>query len=828
MADEFLFNILEKVLIKVTSPSIENLSFAWGMKSELNKLQNTLSIINAVFLDQNEQKTLNHQAKDWLHKLREVVYDADDLLDEMSTESLRRNIDKKHGKTLKRVRNLFSCSNPIVFRFKMGRKLRNIRNHLDQITADWRKFRSSEINPSNLIGIEVREQTHSYVKASEIVGRENDKRSVVEQLILENSTNAQDNVSVLPIVGLGGLGKTTLVKMVYNDVRISEYFDLKMWVCVSEDFSLKQIIEKILRSTTGERHDHLDMDQIQIHLRTVLDSKRYLLVLDDVWNDDRNKWTELRDLLVNGSSGSKIIVTTRSKKVATITGTVPAYNLSGLFEDDCLSLFLKCAFGRDNDFHPKLAKIGKDIVNKCGGVPLAIKTLGNLLYSKTDERQWLQIRDNEIWQIEQKENDILPILRLSYDQMPSSLRQCFTYCSTFPKGSEIPREEFINLWTAQGFIEDEDVGDQYFNELISKFCFQDVVEAFDGDIVACHNLVQDLAQSMAGDRCSSIKIDSTKAISEGTRHVLFQGEDSQGKQVPEYLLKTRKLQTFNYSFKVGPNDKNFVKTVSLSFRCLRVLSMNYLQIVELPKSIGKLKLLRYLNLNDSPNLTSLPRSICKLVNLQTLSLINCENLQSLPKDIKKLVNLRTLYLTSLQQNLPVEKLLSLDSLQIMLLYKCSCISSMLPSSGFQVFSNLRVLRIYDCPRLTNLTDSMKYLSNLEKLWIWNCKELDLSLGTDVFMKGLTSLRSLMLMGLPKLLTLPEGLKGNVASNLHYLLISDCQNLRNLPDWIHGFTSLVNLYIEHCPNLLPLPEGVGLLSAKLKITGCPLVNVNGYA
>ncbi|KAA8518161.1 hypothetical protein F0562_015635 [Nyssa sinensis] len=749
MAETFLFNITERVLSKLGSLALDEVSLAWDIKTELKRLENTLSTLRAVILDADEQQAKNHEVRDWLEKLKDVVYDVDGLLDDFSTQLLLRNV-KIRPSLLKQVINFFSLSNNLAFRFKIVHKAKEIRKRLDDIAADRRNFHFSEQVVAPNVETKVREQTHSFVRASDIIGRDSDKEFIVELLL---SSNDHENISIIPIVGLGGLGKTTLVKLVYSDNRIVRNFELRMWVCVSEDFSLKMVIEKILKSATGESYGHLDMDQIQIRLRDVLNAKRYLLVLDDVWNDDRNKWIELRDLLMNGTSGSTIVVTTRNKAVATITGTISPYNLMGLSDDDCLSLFLRCAFRGEDNWLPNLVEIGKEIVKKCGGVPLAVKTLGSLLYMKTEESEWLHIRDNDIWKIEQKESDILPILRLSYDQMPPYLRQCFVYCSMFPKGNEIPREVFINLWIAQGFIHSpngnrqlEDVGNLYFNELLSRFCFQDVAEAFDGEILACkiHNLVHDLAQSVAGEECSNVKFD-TKFISDRVRHILFDEEDLSGREFPESLRKGKKMRTFSYSVSVKPIGKSFVETITSSFRHLRVLVLNYLELEELPRSIGKLRQLRYLNLSHNCNIKALPNSICKLVNLQTLNVINCEKLQTLPRDIGKLISLKTLYLTSQQMSLPKKGRQSLNSLQYLLLYKCASLK--LLSEGFQHFTSLRVLRIYECPRLASLPSSIRHLTALEKLWIWDCEELNLWKGEG--MEGLRSLRSVASNGAPE-------------------------------------------------------------------------------
>ena len=162
----------------------------------------------------------------------------------------------------------------------------------------------------------------------------------------------------------------------------------------------------------------------------------------------------MEDLLLGGSNGSKILVTTRNSSVATIMGTPPTYNLDDLSQEDCFSLFVKLAFKKGEEKHyPNLLEVGKEIVRKCKGVPLAVRTLAGLLYSQVDEGRWKFVRDNEIWNLEQKEGDILPALRLSYNQLPFHLKQCFAYYSLFPKDYEFKSLELIQFWMAYGILQ---------------------------------------------------------------------------------------------------------------------------------------------------------------------------------------------------------------------------------------------------------------------------------------------------------------------------------------------------------------------------------------
>ncbi|KAL2501869.1 Disease resistance protein RGA2 [Forsythia ovata] len=241
MAETFLFNITEEVLSKVSSLALAEISLACSTKSEVNKLHNTLSTIKAVLLDANEQQTKNHELRDWLEKLKDAVYDADDLMDDLPTGVSPRKTQNSIS-VLEKVSRFFSCSNPLAYRFKIGHRISQIRKRLDETAADRKNFHLTEQAYINPIENRERDQTHSFVTASDIIGRDYDKKFVIQLLL---STNDDEHVSVIPIVGLGGLGKTTLVKLVYNDDQIIQGFDLKMWISVSEDFSISKNCDEL-------------------------------------------------------------------------------------------------------------------------------------------------------------------------------------------------------------------------------------------------------------------------------------------------------------------------------------------------------------------------------------------------------------------------------------------------------------------------------------------------------------------------------------------------------------------------------------------------------
>nr|XP_023873591.1 putative disease resistance protein RGA3 [Quercus suber] len=624
--------------------------------------------------------------------------------------------------------------------------------------------------------------THSFVHPLEVIGREHDKENIVKHLM--NVVDGQ-NVLVIPIVGIGGLGKTVLAKLVFNDARVVEHFE----------------------SIPDENWNDLDEEQLQKHLRNVLDGRKFLLVLDDVWNKDRNKWVELRNLLMGGANGSKILVTTRTPSVASMMGTMPSYNLKGLPHNDCMSIFVKWAFeDREERQHANLVEIGDEIVKKCKGVPLAVKSLGSLLYSKLDEKDWKIVKDNEMWKLERKEGDILSALQLSYNLMPSYLKECFAYCSLYPKDHKYLSMELIQLWMAHDLIQKspienqelEDIGNQYIEELYSRSFLEDYKDFGSLRVFKIHDLMHDLALSVQSG-CLVIN-SQTKNISKEVRHLSVFDKTWQNENVLKCLQRQKSIRTIYCPIEgLGPFSESFVDTYISRYRYLRVLDLSDSCFEELPKSIGTMKHLRRLNLSRNRSITKLRNSICKLQNLQTLLLDECEKLEELPKNMRYMISLRLLEITTKQKSLPE----SLNSLQFLSIVRCGNMEYL--SEVKQGFMGLRMLVIGDCEGLISLFPFLKCLTLLEVLCIDSCEKLDLTKVEDNQEEFKPSIRVLILSRLPLLVAVPQWFKLSTRT-LQHMIIRGCPSLTELPEWLPNLASLKLLQIAGCPKLSSLPEG----------------------
>ncbi|KAK2995764.1 hypothetical protein RJ640_012226 [Escallonia rubra] len=298
--------------------------------------------------------------------------------------------------------------------------------------------------------------------------------------------NNGNGLPVISIVGMPGQGKTTLAKLIHKDDKVVKHFgERRIWVSVSDDFENTRILNEMVQSLTGKNPKLSNVGGIQKELQTHLKEKKYLVVLDDVWNEIPEKWESLRDALlgIGGSSEGTVLVTTRSKNVVS-TMTSDPYPLKHLSDDDSWIMFKQKAFANGGAVETSdLVEIGREIVEKCRGVPLAIKVVGGLMYSKKSRDDWLSVQGNQLCELPATETgEIWPILKLSYDHLPSSsLKQCFKYCSILPKDSEINKDNLIHLWMALGWLHPseshltmEDVGSNYFDILLWNSFLQDL------------------------------------------------------------------------------------------------------------------------------------------------------------------------------------------------------------------------------------------------------------------------------------------------------------------------------------------------------------------
>jgi len=774
-------SIVKAVLAKFGSSIWGELALLRSFRADLKAMGDEFSTIRGVLADAEARGGGGDSAvRDWLRRLKDLAHEIDDFLDACHSDlrAARRRRRRRRGNPA--CGPTADCC--ILRSVIMAHRLRSLRRKLDAVAAGRDRLRlNPNVSPPAHPPAPPKRETISMVDEAKTVGRAADKEKLMK-LVLDSAS--EEDVSVIPIVGFGGLGKTTLAQLVFNDRRANdEVFDPRIWVSMSVDFSLRRLIQPIVSATKLKR-DLTSLEAIANFLSETFTGKKYLLVLDDVWSENQEEWERLKLLLKDGKRGSKIIVTTRNRKVGMMVRTVPPFVLKGLSDDDCWELFKGKAFEEgEDDLHPKLVKVGKEIVRKCGGVPLAAKALGSMLRFKRNEESWVAVKDSEIWQLD-KEDTILPSLKLTYDQMPPGLKQCFAYCASFPRNHEIDRDKLIQQWIALGFIQPAKYGCQsvfdqandYFEHLLWISFLQEVEEhdlskkelEEDGNIkYKIHDLVHDLAQSVAGDEVQIINSKNANGRTEACHYASLADDMGVPKVLWSMLHKVRALHSWGYALDTQ---------LFLHSRCLRVLDLRGSQITELPQSVGRLKHLRYLDVSSSP-VRSLPNCISNLHNLQTLHLSNCVNLYVLPMSICSLENLETLNLSSCHfQTLP-DSIGHLQNLQNLNMSFCSFLR-ILPSSIGELQS-LQALNFKGCISLETLPDTICRLQSLHFLNLSRCGILH---------------------------ALPKDI-GNL-SNLLHLNLSQCSDLEAIPNSIGCITRLHTLDMSHCSNLSELPGSIG--------------------
>ncbi|TYI48299.1 hypothetical protein E1A91_D13G237900v1 [Gossypium mustelinum] len=806
MAETFLFSIAERVLAKIVHLSVDEVRLAFNVKTDLKKLEDTMISIKAVLLDAERQQHQNEKLRLCMWKLRNIFYDAEDVIDDFKCEALRKQdaINHPNINNLK-VRVLGSFCLPLSFSLKMSHKIKDINGRLGELATEWNSFDLRQCDDSRHV---FRRETISFVDSSDVIGSDEDKENIISMLMKPSEDR---NVPVIPIVGIGGLGKTTLAQFVYNDDRVTSLFPLKIWICVSEEFDLSRLLKLIIQSINKEENcDDLTLEALHACLRGLLNDKKFLLVLDDVWNENQAKWVELRNLLrsTDGFSPSKIIVTTRSLKVASMMSSIPSYMLEGFSLDDCLTLFTKWAFNDgDERHHPNLTRIREEIVKKCKGVPLALRTLESLLFQKTDESDWIYIRESEIWRLQQHENDILPELKLSYKHLPSHLQRCLAFLSLYKKDEIYYSDKVIRLWMANGLLEYpnqnqewEDVGERYLNELLSRCLIQKEKDFCLYFTFTMHDLVHDLALDVSQKEC--------KIVNSETETV-----DENLVEVPRILEEIKKVQTIiiqDASVKSKVIHESLINLCFSKFKYLRALELRNSPLTALPNSIGTLRHLRDLDLARCEGIRELPRSFYKLRSLQSLNLRGT-GLKQLPDSVQRLIELRHLEITVTAEHLKEIRAGCWTSLQYLKLNWCIGLECL--PEGMQYLKSLRTLVLFRCGSLVLLPRSLKFVTKLEHLEIVRCFRINLKMELEEEEdKDLQlSLKTFSLLGLDDLGDLPRLLLQGSSSTLQQLRIKHCLELSVLPVWPLNLTSLRELEISSCHYLSALPEGIDRLT-----------------
>ncbi|KAJ3669286.1 hypothetical protein LUZ60_011236 [Juncus effusus] len=649
----------------LTSPAEEQ---KLGVEDEVKEFEETARRIKMTLQDLEEREVKDDSVKLWQRELIDVAYDAEDVLDDYQYQVLHSQVEQRSVGSLDSLikadkvpfdsESSFSSSSSLAkINSDLVTRIRQIRGRYDEITRDRVALHLTDDDGvrRNKSGIPSPHQTSHMVMPSVVVGRERDNDWIIDKV--SHAITTLNPRMIIPIIGMGGVGKTTLAQLVYNNPLVHESFDLKAWVHVSSEFDLTRITKEILESVSGQVCGFTALSMIQDKLQENVKGNRLFLVLDDAWTDN------LKQLLVPLESTRvlAIIVTARNGNVAKSVQTISPHNLDCLPTEISWSLFRHFALANPKIHQEShMVEIARQIAKKCGGLPLAVKSIAALLRYKTDEESWRDILESELWQSDEND-EIFPALKLSYYFLPSKLKPCFRFCSLFPKGFVFDSEELINMWIAHGYVESrgkkrlKNVGRDWLNELHMRSLIQQTKEGK----FNLHDLVHDLIRSI-----------SMEFYDKKDREIF-----NISKEVRHAYLKNMNLDA------TKPNLRSFIfvcdqKTIrppnTHGMKRLRILYLRIVNLENVLSSISTFTHLRYFHvaiglaqrMKQTNSLEMLLESLCVLYNLEIL-IIKCKYHKKivLPAKMGNLKKLRYMRLSGSKiEELP-ESLSSLDNLQ---------------------------------------------------------------------------------------------------------------------------------------------------------------------
>ncbi|XP_048537800.1 putative disease resistance protein RGA4 [Triticum urartu] len=819
------------------------------LQSGLQHLRDTLpAMYNLV--DRAEWRSHEHHVAELLPRLKDAVYNADDLLDEFRWYEMKAELE---GNTSK---SPFSDFIGTLIHGSFD-KLKDVRERLENLSRQLKRMGLHKV--VQRFDKSVRPETTAMPDEAKIFGRAEELKQVMEFLNVptnakrkrakslanaSTSLSANNQVSnesritylpVLPIVGIGGVGKTTLAQHNYTDQQVKSHFGLVIWICVSDDFNVKRLIKEVIQSCprkeatsdSGKDAPADNLNSLQLALSKHVNNQRVLIVLDDIWDDslkeNRQWWNRFCAPLKSAQEGSMMLVTTRCPNVAQGVGTVKPIILEGLKDDVFWNFFKLCVFGSESSSNdPKLELIGKSILPKLKGSPLAAKTLGRMLRMDLQETHWESILHSELWELEQEVTDILPALRLSYMYLLFILQRCFSFCAVYPKDYKFQKEALSEIWVAKGFVEAQGddsfqkAGWQHFEDLVTRSFFQKVNGGY-----VIHDLLHDMAQKVSEHDCCILRNKNDyEKVPENVRRVYIFRNRNVGNSDLVSLCKHKTLRTLICEKQLGSTTSTVMDKWCTNLPRLRVISLTTTN--ELPYSIGNLKHLRYLKISEDCSL-SIPSNFCWLYNLQILDVTNC-SLESLPYGFSNLSTLRRFVSQGFS-------------------YSADCTylnAANMQLQGTKLIKNLNQIRgCLDIIEVRMLSEdhaaelelkNKKYLHELKLNWSFESSAVlspnEQYNGTEVLqvLQPSIDLRSLSLGKYPGV-SLPTWFEPQNLPSLVSLSIDSCYALNSISipghTWHSNLALLEELVICDCPSLVSIGGAKAVAKIKkVEIYKCP--------
>ncbi|XP_027181686.1 disease resistance protein RPM1-like [Coffea eugenioides] len=783
-----------------------------GLRPDVQFIKDELGDMNA-FLRQAEAKEDNDsQLQQWVKQVREVAYDIEDVLDDFAFRFARGHADGFFG----RVEKIYSSTKNLKARHRISLEIKDIKARVVEISARHQRYQSlygtQEIGPRSShvanADCDIRDQA-LLIEEAKLVGIDQPKKELISKILDDHS-----HLKVVSVVGMGGLGKTTLAKKVYDDAAVKKQFQSHAWITVSQNFQFKVIIRNLIQQLYDEirqpvppQVDSMEGIRLSEFVKDFLKERRYILVLDDVWSLDA--WETIKYVFPDCNTASRVVLTTRITDVASASCLAShdfVHEMKPLSYEDSWTLFCNRTF-QSNGCPSNLEKVCRKILKKCEGLPLGIVAIGGVLALKDKDRieEWEMIFRGFGSEVDGsgKLDRIRRILLLSYSDLPHHLKNCLLYLSIYPEDHPINVEILLGKWIALGFIEEKegmmatDIAMRYLKELVNRSLIQVKDTWADVKLVKCglHDILREIIVSKSKEQSfTAIITGYCTRWPDKVRHLAIHNFTYIPPQGFSSLKCLRSVETFGY-------EDSLTTSLLSKFLCggpkfLKVLNLASAELDSIPKEVFKLFQLEYLDLSGT-RVKIIPKSIGQLQNLEFLNLFGT-TITELPVEILKLSKLRTLRvgragdysnnfaLWGFKSPDGIGKLTSLESL--------SCIEA---NSG-------KVVR------------EIGKLVQLRQLWITKLRRED---GKELVssLLRLTNLRELHICSIEQEETLD--LQHSVSPRLGFLTrLSLIGRLERVPEWLISLQSLSTLALlnselsedenaidclGHLPNLVAL-------------------------
>ncbi|KAH0684891.1 hypothetical protein KY289_022643 [Solanum tuberosum] len=644
---------------------IEEVSLRQSLRENVLWLRNELSFMKAFLKDAEKNQEQDNLVQQWVFEITSVANDAVYILEAYSLDAAK---DGDHAAAFVDRLKAYACICQKEAKLhNIGKDIQSLKERVMDISRKRYTYGIAHINnnagegPSNRPNypssmLTLRRAVSNADEDQLFVGFQEVYQRLLDELLKEESHR-----KVLSIYGMGGLGKTTLARNLYNSPSLITTFHTRAWICVSQQYSTPDLLRSIIKSIEGCSEELLKLlkemseRELETYLCDLLKERKYLVVVDDVWH--REAWESLKRALPDKNNGSRVILTTRKEEVAErVDDKGFSHKLRFLNNEESWDLLCKKLrpenkmVGADL-FSPSMERLAKEMVEKCGGLPLAIVVLGGILSYRKGVDEWQKVKTH-LWQHMKNDSvEITYILSLSYNDLSFELKQCFLYIGIFQEDHVIDAEKLMHLWLAEGFIPRireehmEDIAENFLHELIIRSLIQ-VAETFFNKIFACkiHDLLRDLAvQKSMEVNLFDIYDPSVSSVTPFRHRHAIHAQTQKYLSLDLSKLKVRSILFFDKEFENLDHSEKFM-TFCTTFPHLYVLDLEniYFSDGKLPDAIGNLVHLKFLGLCNT-NLFKLPPSIGKLKCLQTLEALKSDHCScKLPPQVAQLTNLRHL------------------------------------------------------------------------------------------------------------------------------------------------------------------------------------------